>query len=75
MLHEPGFLKKSSSVLSGSMANPALVSQSKHTAYRARRSLVTPSQVSAQANRTPSSTYIPKEELFQPRIRCRSGDV
>ena len=75
MLHVLGFLKKRSSVLSGSIASPALVSQSKQTAYRAQSRVVTPFHVSVQANRTPSSMYIPSEELFQPRMRCRRGEV
>lgn len=42
------FPEESSSVLSGSMASPALVSRSKQTAYRGRRSFVIPSRAGEQ---------------------------
>ena len=71
----PGFLKKRSLVLSGSMARPAQDSQSRQTAYLALSRAETPFHVSAQAKITLSSIYIPREELFHPFMRWRRGDV
>ena len=64
MFFPPGCLENMNLVLSGLMARPAHMSQSRQMAKWALSSVVTSFHVSVHMKMTPSSMYIPSEELY-----------